>query len=68
MWDKAEPREEEEQAGSRGRVGYILPSRGTGTLDEDEPKRCKGKELIFIQATNSSPEPLAVLDVGGSTE
>lgn len=30
--DKAELREEEEQAQSRARVGYILPSRITGTL------------------------------------
>lgn len=45
----------------------ILPSRITGTLGEDEPKRCKGKELIFIRTTNSSRELLAVLDVGGST-
>lgn len=59
MWDKAEPREEEEQAGSHGRVRYILPSRITGTLTEDEPKHCKGKELVFIRATINSRELLA---------
>lgn len=52
--DKAEQREEEEQAQSRGRVGFIVPSRITGTLHYWPPKLvffCSGKYLWTHEGT-----------------